>query len=165
MTAKEIVQLAEDSGVRRICLTGGEPLMHKELRTLVYYLNTKRLKVHIETSGTIPLGPLFINPHRIWITVSPKAGYLIGEIRQNANEVKLLVDENMTDEILTKFVAELFPNLPKGVPFRESPIVWLQPINNENSIRQDNVQRCLNFMKKHTWMRLSLQQHKAIGAR
>lgn len=44
-------------GVKRICLTGGEPLIYDEALPLVYELQDLGYKVSIETSGCVPLEP------------------------------------------------------------------------------------------------------------
>lgn len=43
--------------IHNICITGGEPLIHKDVMSLVYELQSMGYKVSIETNGTIPLPP------------------------------------------------------------------------------------------------------------
>lgn len=160
MTKKGIADLAMQHSLKRICLTGGEPLMHEGIIPAIHWLASRGFTVHVETSGTIPLVRIF-NPKRVWITVSPKRGYLPSEIRENANEIKLLVDENFTDEVLKQFMTSVFPEGAKDF----SPTVWLQPINNEYNINYANVKLCLAMMDRYRTLRLSLQQHKVIGVR
>ena len=42
-------------GVRNICITGGEPLIHKEVLPLTWELMSMDYKVSIETSGCVPI--------------------------------------------------------------------------------------------------------------
>lgn len=44
-------------GVKRVCLTGGEPLIYDEALPLVYELQSLGYTVSIETSGCVPIEP------------------------------------------------------------------------------------------------------------
>lgn len=145
MTVEEIFR---DIWEPRLCLTGGEPLMHKEWVQLILDEAWERGKhVHIETSGRH-----FVEKQsHMWIAVSPKICYL-SIMLQQANEIKLLVDENFD---INHVPEEVF----------EHPLVWLQPINNELGLRHDCLQKCLELLKEHSNWRLSPQVHKLIGVR
>nr|WP_277612907.1 radical SAM protein [Methanocorpusculum vombati] len=56
-TAEEIMQAVIVSGMRYVCITGGEPLLQKEeLVPLVAAIHEAGVFVDIETNGTIPFG-------------------------------------------------------------------------------------------------------------
>jgi organic radical activating enzyme len=144
--------------VERVCLTGGEPL-NQPLGSLLEYLGQEtNKKVHVETSGTVSLESVYSNytwqdnsgdennGSWLWISVSPKSGFL-SEMVGIANEIKLLVDEDFD---LTK--------VPKVI--LDHTLVWLQPVNDEFAIRQDNVRKCIELMKEHPNFRISSQCHK-----
>lgn len=62
--------------ITRITLTGGEPLIHKDIRLLVYELMAKGYEVNIETNGSIDIEP-FVNMEKVIITMdwkSPSSG-------------------------------------------------------------------------------------------
>lgn len=62
--------------ISRITLTGGEPLIHKDIRLLVYELLAKGYEVNIETNGSIDIEP-FVNMEKVIITMdwkSPSSG-------------------------------------------------------------------------------------------
>lgn len=145
MTPDEILSHVYED---RICLTGGEPLMHEEWVDALLALATARGKwIHIETSGTI-----YRRSERYtWIACAPKLNYLSAMINE-ADEIKLLVDKDF--DINT---------IPEEV--NEHPLVWLQPINNELGIRPDNLHLCLELLRDHPGWRLSPQVHKLIGVR
>ena len=44
-------------GIRRVCITGGEPLKQEEVYALVYELVSEDYNVTIETSGCLPIEP------------------------------------------------------------------------------------------------------------
>lgn len=152
MTVAEIMAEVEKGGVRRICLTGGEPLMH-DVSKLIYAASSVRYPIHIETSGTIDIARwITVLPSGVHIAVSPKADYL-GQMLQKADELKVLVGADF-DEI--KFVGQFGAYLHK---------TFLQPINNENTLDKENIARCLAIQMKYPSVRLSIQMHKVIGCR
>jgi organic radical activating enzyme len=116
-------------------------------------------KVHIETSGTKPLRELMkldINsgPQMLWVCVSPKGGFLPENI-DIADEVKVLVDDSFDENLfLTLFVDAIADDK-----------VWIQPINDEYNLRNENVKRCLDLQKKYPNLKLSIQLHKILGVR
>lgn len=144
-------------GIRHVCLTGGEPFIH-ELSPLVALIQQRGIMVHIETSGTLPIRrafhPLEDNHENdytkdVWITVSPKLGVL-DEMVNRANEIKLLVD----DEFDLKMV-------PASI--RHHHTVYIQPINEANSVNVRNLKLCVELQKLHPNWRLSLQLHKVLS--
>ena len=57
MTLDEVLgKVASHRGVKRICLTGGEPLLQKEHQDLVAALLKRGMRVVVETSGSKPVG-------------------------------------------------------------------------------------------------------------
>ena len=160
LTAEEILARVPD-GVKRICLTGGEPLNH-DLTAILDDAYARSLDVHIETSGTVPMYRAYPKFTRtdligesvhgwIWLTVSPKLGVL-DYMLDTASELKFLVDEYFDPD-----------KIPEIARHRE--LVYIQPINGENTIDPDNMQRCLILQKEHPHWRLSSQSHKAWGVR
>ena len=148
MTVQEIVDVCD--GCERVCLTGGEPLLHN-LLPLIEALRLANKLTHIETSGTLSTAPYV---DKAWITISPKQGYLVDEL-ENANEIKVLVGEGFNE---AKFI-EAFGK------YIEWSMVCISPINYEHQINHDNVGLCLDLQRRHTKLRLSLQLHKVIGCR
>lgn len=62
--------------VSRITLTGGEPLIHKDIRLLVFELLAKGYEINIETNGSVDISP-FVNMDKVIITMdwkSPSSG-------------------------------------------------------------------------------------------
>ena len=160
LTAEEIISQVP-KGVEHICITGGEPLLHNLIPLQeVWYerIGTQRGDIpslHIETSGTKEIPREIRQCYFVWITVSPKFGCL-PEVLENAKEVKLLVDENFDEEQAASLV--------KYVDSDES-IIWLQPINGEHTINDNNMKRCLGIQERHPTWRISSQSHKSWGTR
>ena len=54
MSVDEIVQKIKDSGIKNVTLTGGEPLLQKDIKSLVeQILSIDEMRVEIETNGSI----------------------------------------------------------------------------------------------------------------
>lgn len=62
MTPSEVVKKLEKTGIKNVTITGGEPLLQKELRKVIFLLTEKRFSITVETSGTIkiPIDILFL---------------------------------------------------------------------------------------------------------
>jgi 7-carboxy-7-deazaguanine synthase len=152
-TADEIEQEVSLT-VKHVCITGGEPF-DRDLTELVDMLLARGHSIHIETSGTKPI--LYSNEYfgwkknYIWITVSPKRNALT-EVLSRANEIKLLVDDHFTMECLLPYV-------------QYDALLYLQPINGEHDINQENLNRCIEIAKKFPSCRVSLQLHKVARIR
>ena len=58
MSLKEITDYAHASGVTRVTLTGGEPLLQEDINSLVAELIGRNHKVEIETNGAVNISPL-----------------------------------------------------------------------------------------------------------
>lgn len=145
------------NGVDRICLTGGEPLMH-DLTELIRCLGQNNKKLHVETSGTIdPTNLITLCSHSNlpwWLTVSPKHGYLKKAI-DLADEIKVLVDQTTnSDKLCLEFREHINNNK-----------VWIQPINDEHTLHQPNLQYCLDLQRKMPKLIVSTQLHKVWNCR
>lgn len=144
--------LLDDTWENHICVTGGEPLIHLEkLERFMDEAIQRGIQVHIETSGTIMLDWQERYNGLLWVSVSPKQGYL-PEMIGIADEIKLLVDD--------KFVLE---DLPAGLRTHEN--VFIQPINDEMTFRKENLDLCYKILRAMPNWRLSIQTHKALGLR
>lgn len=57
-TAPELYQMIKRSGVRNVTLTGGEPLLQKNMNQLLSLLRQdKELQIEIETNGSVDIAP------------------------------------------------------------------------------------------------------------
>jgi 7-carboxy-7-deazaguanine synthase len=153
----ELYKRVRDSGVKHICLTGGEPFMHQFTRGLIERFSSFGYKVHIETSGTKPIFQFskFAPPDK-WVTCSPKQGFLLDNILE-INEFKFVVaagDNLVAIEGLVK--AGNIEGL--GIP------IFVQPVNGVDTVNKDNVRYVTEVvLAKHPHWRLSTQLHKLLG--
>lgn len=139
------------SGMHHVCITGGEPFM----RSLdeFYFASPKETMLHVETSGTIPYEKTFTyereSSTKIWVTVSPKFGVLPSMVKR-ADEIKLLIDDKFD---INKVPVEILAH----------NLVYIQPVNDENTIRPENVKRVMELQQHFPNWRVSLQLHKVLS--
>lgn len=74
MAMDEVLQRVADTGVRHVCVTGGEPLAQKECRTLLSRLCDAGYVVSIETSGAIDFRGLDPRVLRVVDIKTPASG-------------------------------------------------------------------------------------------
>ena len=55
LTEEEILSWIRETGVKNVTLTGGEPLLQKDIRDLIHLLLKAGLQVEIETNGAVDL--------------------------------------------------------------------------------------------------------------
>lgn len=152
MTVTQLVDWASEANIETVLFTGGEPLMHK-LEPLMVGLKQIGMAIHVETSGTIKpdLNEAWWRMFD-WICVSPKKGFLdVYADMGLANEFKLLVDEDFN-----------WRDVPESIK-RKSRKISLSPVNDEHTINQKNMQRCLELQRQHPLVRLTQQSHKIWG--
>jgi len=149
MTCRQIADAAENTGLARVCLTGGEPFL-RHLAPLVAALKEKGLWVTAETNGTV-----WQNLSLDWLTVSPKEQaremFACGfdeRFRSVAREFKYVIAGRKDFGFVDRTIA--------------APVV-LQPADNDRDIARMIV-RFLLREGKDNW-RLGLQAHKLLGVR
>ena len=152
MTVEEI---RKKCSTENVCLTGGEPFIHN-LEPLVSCLSEAEHFVSIETSGTrgFPLGVL---GHSVWISCSPKAGFL-AENAEWVNEWKCLVQHPEDEVNIEVFMKEHFGD---AMPAE----VYLQPVNHQLMIDPGTHRIVCDMLRRHPSWRLSTQLHKILGMR
>lgn len=146
MTPFEIVPRVQDEWV---CITGGEPTIHKDLPILVNALRERLIMVAIETNGT-GLLPRGLN----WICVSPKDPWPESDILEIADEVKLLVGSGMYDARLKVRDRAQWQG--------KDTIISVQPVWDEDY--EENLNEAMRIAQFYQ-VRLSVQVHKYLGVK
>ena len=138
-------------GCRRVCITGGEPTVHK-LGNLIDELVLDRYILHLETNGTN--FPNWVRKIH-WVTCSPKReGVVHPDMRSYANEFKFIVDQEFSAEELD-FAVELSANKR----------VFMQGCNYQDYIDYSTQKFASNIVLEHPSLRLGVQLHKYLGVR
>lgn len=158
-TPEELLEWVGD--FEHICITGGEPLD----RDLIPLLSASRRKlIHIESSGTVDWIPPYLpivegQPRfsKIWLTISPKPGWLQKMITQ-ANEVKVIIG-GLGD-------GPGWPTLDDAVEWaNKGKLVYLQPRNEKFTINRVHMAYAIDCCMENPNLRLSAQLHKYISTR
>jgi len=137
-TVNDIVEMAKESRVRWVCITGGEPTL-QDLRPLIGALQAVGLKVQVETNGY----NLSNCGNADLITCSPKET----TIPEGWDELKIIIPAQ----------EHLLPYLTGKSG------VYLQPENYEHTVNMDNVAECLNWLVTYPEFGISVQLHKLLG--
>lgn len=140
------IQKADEGNSRRVCITGGEPLLQLDME-LVDALENKGYKIHLETNGTLPL-PCFIN----WVSVSPKKGARVAIHPDDINEVKIVFEGKADDSLIRRW--------------KDESLRYIQPCDTGDPAKnKEYIAKAVEFVKQHPGWRLSLQTHKLIDIR
>ncbi|WP_101689810.1 7-carboxy-7-deazaguanine synthase QueE [Dysgonomonas massiliensis] len=143
MTVEEILAEIDQYPCKWIIWTGGEPTIQLN-DDILREFQKAGYKQAIETNGTRPV-PSLIN----YITCSPKQNYeKIKKLIPFVNEIRIPVAKG--DEIPD---ISVFPKANK---------YFLSPIFDGSTIIKENVDYCVDMIKKNTDWQLSLQVHKLI---
>jgi len=155
---EEVLKKLSSIGREHILITGGEPFAHPVLGDFVEVLIREGYFVQIETNGTLWQSKFESLPReRFYISLSPKysVDYKIDpKFSRFADELKMVVDKNLTPEVLLR---------KEFLPLVEQKKLILQPEGN----REENVQRSLELidelLKRGYYARLIPQMHKLIN--
>jgi len=74
ITINETIGKVKKTGVKLVCVTGGEPLLQKETPMLVRRLLDKGLNVLVETNGSMPIKNIPVRACRIVDVKTPGSG-------------------------------------------------------------------------------------------
>lgn len=138
--------------VEHVCITGGEPLMHKNLLDLCNYLS--KFYLHIETSGTIEFPDW---PPSTYVACSPKVGY-IPEMVHKADEVRIMADKNLTIESVRLLI------LHCNYKYQD---IYFSPlcIGETTEPDRESLAVCMDFVSLFPKTKVSIQMHKVLGVR
>lgn len=148
MSPHEVMIALPRLGLRRVCLTGGEPLLQgEEFSDLVTLLQDSGRVVHVETNGTLDI-PGCALPD--WVTVSPKPPlYAVSSgLREALSEIKVVVD--------AAFQVDVVEELSRTHP---GAVVCLQPEWSKLSV---SAAAAVSAVMAHPDWRLSIQLHKVL---
>lgn len=115
MTKEEIYEKIKDAGVKNVTVTGGEPLLQKEIGELLAYLaQDLSLIIEIETNGSVDLTPYLSISDRVVMTMDYKLASSGMEGKMNLKNLSML---RPADTV--KFVSGSREDLEKAVEIME----------------------------------------------
>lgn len=154
MTPQEIYIQVYKLGGKRITLTGGEPLIHKDVKVLVDLLIQKGYEVNIETNGSVDI-TLFLDKHTI-ITMDYKCA-------SSDMEDKMLLDNisKLREQDVLKFVVSDDNDLDtvQRIYQNTKATVYISPVFGRIEPKQ-----IVEYMLEHNMenCRAQVQLHKII---
>ncbi|MCQ2458759.1 MAG: putative 7-carboxy-7-deazaguanine synthase QueE [Ruminococcus sp.] len=160
LSADDICKLALSCNIHNITLTGGEPLLQKNISVLINELGKLGFRVEIETNGSISLNEFCKSEFRPSFTMDYKLPSSLMEKYMCNDNFNLL---NMNDTV--KFVCGDLSDLERALQIieeftlTEKCKVYLSPVFSK--IQPSDM---VEFMKKHKMngVKLQLQLHKFI---
>lgn len=156
-----IKEVTKYKGVKHICVTGGEPLIHEETLPLVWELNGMGYKVSIETSGCVPIEKWeFRRTYRYVMDIKgPSSGVSHKNIYEN------LLNLQSNDEV--KFVVgtledyEFMKSVLKKYPTQASILV--SPMFDKEGKMKLGSELVDWILRDQLDVRVQVQLHKIIG--
>lgn len=157
LSVNQIIEKLKDKGIASITITGGEPLVHPHIGTLIAELNrTHMFDINIETNGTIDPSKY----HRledIWFTVDYKCPSSEEEAKMDAKAF-----ETLREKDVLKFVVGSEEDLNRSLEVIEryqpasqiyfSPVFGFEPSKIVEFLLSKNLLHC----------KVQLQMHKYI---
>lgn len=161
MSVDEIVKMAKKYDYRNITLTGGEPLIHKDVDSLISKLCENGFYVNIETNGSVPIDKYILNKN-ILITMDYKLPSSGVEKNMNLNNLEKLRENDVLKFVIGK---DDFDKVKEVIEkYSIKSYIYLSPVFGE--IEPFEI---VDFMKiMHTQgidmskMRVQVQLHKII---
>lgn len=161
MSVDEIVKRAKKYDYRNITLTGGEPLIHKDVDDLISKLCENGFYVNIETNGSVPIDKYILNKN-ILITMDYKLPSSGVEKNMNLNNLEKLRANDVLKFVIGK---DDFDKVKQIIEkYNIKSYIYLSPVFGE--IEPFEI---VDFMKiMHTQgidtskMRVQVQLHKII---
>lgn len=161
MSVDEIVKRVKKYDYRNITLTGGEPLIHKDVDDLISKLCENGFYVNIETNGSVPIDKYILNKN-ILITMDYKLPSSGVEKNMNLNNLEKLRKNDVLKFVIGK---DDFDKVEQVIEkYSIKSYIYLSPVFGE--IEPFEI---VDFMKiMHTQgidtskMRVQVQLHKII---
>ena len=177
MAIEEIIKECDKYDTDNITLTGGEPLIHLDVRYLLKALSEAGYNVNVETNGSVPLRSYYnsagyqeVGFENVWFTVDYKS--LSSTMNDKMNIDNFDVRKNNWHNVVYKFVVGSKEDLLKAEEIIKDYI--LTENDNQNVIYFSPIfgdiepKEIVEFMQEHklfnakTPIRCQLQLHKFI---
>ena len=160
LSADEIAGFVRNSGVKNVTLTGGEPLLQKEIRNLTDILISQGNRVEIETNGSLSLDELARSEKRPVFTMDYKLPSSGMEAHMNSANFELL---NRHDSV--KFVVGSEADLIRAAEIiEEFSLIGKCHVYFSSVFGKIEPARIVEFMTENNLngTRIQLQLHKFI---
>ena len=159
LTVDEIVSYVEEMKARNVTLTGGEPLLAKDIDILINELSKRGYRIELETNGSIDISKYY-GIKGVVFTLDYKGPSSLMENQMNLDNYKYIGKNDVV-----KFVCGTEQDLIKAkeiilkYKLNEISNPFISPMFGEI-----NLERIVDFMKDNNLngVRLQIQIHKVI---
>ena len=141
-TYKEVIEKINKYPTQYVVITGGEPSLN-DINKFINELHKEKLHIAVETNGYM-LENIKSADH---ITYSPK--------QWNNLHVKGFSEY--------KFIIEKRSDINQILSIKSKKPIYIQPMNYKDKINEENTKHCIELVKKHPCLKLSVQLHKYLG--
>ena len=158
-----ISQVRKFKGVNYVCITGGEPLIHKELLSLTWELMHLGYRVSIETSGCVPIEELSYRRSFKYVMdiKCPSSG--VSEKNIFENLLRLQNNDEVKFVVANREDYEYMRNVLKKYPTQASILV--SPMFDKDHKAVIGSELVDWIIEDRLNVRLSIQLHKILNVR
>lgn len=132
MSIPEIVKECQEIGFHNITLTGGEPLIHKDVNALIFDLCSRGYQVNIETNGSVDLRELcsMRNKYRLdfFFTVDYKAPHSGMCSKMNEYSFSTLDTRKDIVKCVVSCISDMDMSLKYLDAFKKNFNIWFSPV-------------------------------------
>lgn len=163
MSVDEILIKCKELKNKCITLTGGEPLIHKDVEKLIAELLKAGYEVNIETNGAVDISKFMVPDKNLFFTVDYKTPYSQMEDKMILNNffkyvrpqdvVKFVCANKQDLDVMRAVVTNMTEQLP------ELPHIFISPV-----FGQIEPVELVDYIKEHNMqdVRVQVQLHKII---
>ena len=155
MTIKDIMKSINEYHCRKVCITGGEPLLQEDITELIVSLENNNYKMCLETNGSQPIQKI-LNKNNLIISMDIKCPSSKMHQKMNFENISLLEEK---DQLKFVIKDKKDYNYGKKIIEKYKPIcpIYLQPVWGTNP------KNLADWIKKDGLkVNLGLQLHKII---
>lgn len=159
MSVEDIIKKVEEYNVKNITLTGGEPLIHKDINEIIEKLLRKEYKVNIETNGSIPIDKYI---GKCLITMDYKTPSSLMEDKMLLSNIEKLTENDVLKFVVNETDLEVVESVMQE--YKIKSYIYISPI-----FGKIEPSKIVDFMKKLnkrkidiSKVRLQVQLHKII---
>ncbi len=157
ISVEALVDEIENFGLKRVCITGGEPFLTSQLPNLVESLLEKEYTVLIETNGTLwneNIGNMKTDNLHITCSPKPPSYFIHPQLLPYITELKFVVDKHIKlENILNEKTEKIIKN----------DFIVLQPESNKKEMVEKALKIQEELLKKGIESRIIPQCHKVLG--
>lgn len=163
MTVEEIIEKVKKYGNHHVTLTGGEPLIHKDVKTLIQMLSQNRFLINVETNGAVDIGP-FRNIRNCHFTMDYKLSSA-GEAANKAMDLSFWDQLDACDCVKLVCQESDFPEIKEVLHHFTRAEIYLSPIYGKVDLK-----KLVELLKEirdqgypcYPRTRMQIQLHKVI---